>query len=99
MINNYDISLIVRKTKINCKDAYYGKIKSHGKVSTSFDRFVDKLEDQDCQSRHYRTIISFLCRFYIKYQNDIDNIELANRDVVLTFMLTYYALLIMLKTE
>ncbi|ECH2456979.1 hypothetical protein FOJ25_23345, partial [Salmonella enterica] len=28
--------------------------------------------------------------FYIKYKNDIDNIELANRDVVLSFMLTSY---------
>ncbi|WP_086533089.1 hypothetical protein, partial [Enterobacter ludwigii] len=27
---------------------------------------------------------------YIKYKNDIDNIELANRDVVLSFMLTSY---------
>lgn len=32
----------------------------------------------------------FCVGFYIKYKNDIDNIELANRDVVLSFMLTSY---------
>ncbi len=37
MINNSDISLIVWMTKINCKDAYYGKNKDqyHGKISSS----------------------------------------------------------------
>lgn len=32
----------------------------------------------------------FCVGFYIKYKNDIDNIELVNRDVVLSFMLTSY---------
>ena len=56
-----------------------------------FERFVKKLEksglsDSDIIEKSYL----FCVGFYIKYKNDIDNIELANRDVVLSFMLTSY---------
>lgn len=56
-----------------------------------FERFIKKLEESgvsesDIIDRSYL----FCVGFYIKYKNDIDNIELANRDVVLSFMLTSY---------
>ncbi|EEP5767942.1 hypothetical protein HBD84_004538, partial [Salmonella enterica] len=56
-----------------------------------FERFVKKLEESGlAESDIIDKSYLFCVGFYIKYKNDIDNIELANRDVVLSFMLTSY---------
>lgn len=56
-----------------------------------FERFIKKLEESGMsESDIIDKSYLFCVGFYIKYKNDIDNIELANRDVVLSFMLTSY---------
>lgn len=67
------------------------KLNSMERFLILFERFIKKLEESgvsesDIIDRSYL----FCVGFYIKYKNDIDNIELANRDVVLSFMLTSY---------
>lgn len=67
------------------------KLNSMERFLILFERFVKKLEESglsesDIVDKSYL----FCVGFYIKYQKDIDNIKLLNRDVVLSFMLTSY---------
>lgn len=56
-----------------------------------FERFIKKLEESGLsESDILEKSYLFCVGFYIKYKNDIDSIELANRDIVLSFMLTSY---------
>lgn len=75
MINNYGISLIVRMIKINCKDAYYGKININlmERYLLLLDRFVDKLvESGFSEQRIIEQSYLFCAGFYIKYQSGIE---------------------------
>ncbi|ENE6224337.1 hypothetical protein ABNP94_001076 [Escherichia coli] len=67
------------------------KLNSMERFLILFERFIKKLEESGLsESDIIDKSYLFCVGFYIKYKNDIDNIELANRDVVLTFMLTSY---------
>lgn len=67
------------------------KLNSMERFLILFERFVKKLEESGLsESDIIDKSYLFCVGFYIKYKNDIDNIELANRDVVLSFMLTSY---------
>ncbi|EBS4636333.1 hypothetical protein [Enterobacter hormaechei] len=67
------------------------KLNSMERFLILFERFIKKLEESGLsESDVIDKSYLFCVGFYIKYKNDIDNIELANRDVVLTFMLTSY---------
>ncbi|EOM4190634.1 hypothetical protein ACNB9F_000051 [Escherichia coli] len=67
------------------------KLNSMERFLILFERFVKKLEESGVsESDLIDKSYLFCVGFYIKYKNDIDNIELANRDVVLSFMLTSY---------
>ena len=67
------------------------KLNSMERCLILFERFVKKLEESGLsESDIIEKSYLFCVGFYIKYKNDIDNIELANRDVVLSFMLTSY---------
>lgn len=67
------------------------KLNSMERFLILFERFVKKLEESGVsESDIIDKSYLFCVGFYIKYKNDIDNIELANRDVVLSFMLTSY---------
>lgn len=67
------------------------KLNSMARFLILFDRFIKKLEESGLsESDIIDKSYLFCVGFYIKYKNDIDNIELANRDVVLSFMLTSY---------
>lgn len=67
------------------------KLNSMERFLILFDRFIKKLEESGLsESDIIDKSYLFCVGFYIKYKNDIDNIELANRDVVLSFMLTSY---------
>lgn len=67
------------------------KLNSMERFLILFERFVKKLEESGLsESDIIDKSYLFCVGFYIKYKNDIDKIELANRDVVLSFMLTSY---------
>ncbi|AQT63965.1 hypothetical protein B0W01_08620 [Serratia marcescens] len=67
------------------------KLNSMERFLILFERFIKKLEESGLsESDIIDKSYLFCVGFYIKYKNDIDNIELANRDVVLSFMLTSY---------
>ena len=67
------------------------KLNSMERFLILFERFIKKLEESgSSESDIIDKSYLFCVGFYIKYKNDIDNIELANRDVVLSFMLTSY---------
>lgn len=67
------------------------KLNSMERFLILFERFIKKLEESGLsESDIIDKSYLFCVGFYIKYKNDIDNIELSNRDVVLTFMLTSY---------
>ncbi|HBA4235579.1 TPA: hypothetical protein J5F99_004599, partial [Escherichia coli] len=67
------------------------KLNSMERFLILFERFIKKLEESGLsESDIIDKSYLFCVGFYIKYNNDIDNIELANRDVVLSFMLTSY---------
>lgn len=67
------------------------KLNSMERFLILFERFIKKLEESGLsESDILEKSYLFCVGFYIKYKNDIDNIELANRDVVLSFMLTSY---------
>ncbi|KTQ51258.1 hypothetical protein [Enterobacter cancerogenus] len=67
------------------------KLNSMERFLILFERFVKKLEESGLSESDIIEKSYLVCvGFYIKYKNDIDNIELANRDVVLSFMLTSY---------
>ncbi|EEY5780097.1 TPA: hypothetical protein ACUK23_001352 [Escherichia coli] len=67
------------------------KLNSMERFLILFERFIKKLEESGLsESEIIDKSYLFCVGFYIKYKNDIDNIELANRDVVLSFMLTSY---------
>lgn len=67
------------------------KLNSMERFLILFERFIKKLEESGMsESDIIDKSYLFCVGFYIKYKNDIDNIELANRDVVLSFMLTSY---------
>ena len=67
------------------------KLNSTERFLILFERFIKKLEESGLsESDIIDKSYLFCVGFYIKYKNDIDNIELANRDVVLSFMLTSY---------
>lgn len=67
------------------------KLNSMERFLILFERFVKKLEESGLsESDIIDKSYLFCVGFYIKYKNDIDNIELANRDIVLSFMLTSY---------
>lgn len=67
------------------------KLNSMERFLILFERFVKKLEESGLsESEIIDKSYLFCVGFYIKYKNDIDKIELANRDVVLSFMLTSY---------
>lgn len=67
------------------------KLNSMERFLILFDRFIKKLEESGLsESEIIDKSYLFCVGFYIKYKNDIDKIELANRDVVLSFMLTSY---------
>ncbi|HEG4359148.1 hypothetical protein [Klebsiella oxytoca] len=67
------------------------KLNSMERFLILFERFVNKLEESGLsESDIIDKSYLFCVGFYIKYKNDIDKIELANRDVVLSFMLTSY---------
>ncbi|MEG9314187.1 hypothetical protein V6S19_25615 [Klebsiella pneumoniae] len=67
------------------------KLNSMERFLILFERLVKKLEESGLsESDIIDKSYLFCVGFYIKYKNDIDKIELANRDVVLSFMLTSY---------
>ncbi len=67
------------------------KLNSMERFLILFERFIKKLEESGLsESDIIDKSYLFCVGFYIKYKNDIDNIELANRDVVLSFMLSSY---------
>ncbi|MDF6185980.1 hypothetical protein NLO37_23910, partial [Escherichia coli] len=67
------------------------KLNSMERFLILFERFIKKLEESGMsESDIIDKSYLFCVGFYIKNKNDIDNIELANRDVVLSFMLTSY---------
>ena len=67
------------------------KLNSMERFLILFERFIKKLEESGMsESDIIDKSYLFCVGFYIKYKNDIYNIELANRDVVLSFMLTSY---------
>lgn len=67
------------------------KLNSMERFLILFERFIKKLEESGLsESDIIDKSYLFCVGFYIKYKNDIDNIELANRDIVLSFMLTSY---------
>ncbi|ARA75345.1 hypothetical protein B5S52_05370 [Pectobacterium brasiliense] len=55
------------------------------------DRFVDKLNESDfSESEITEQSYLFCAGFYIKYQQDIENLMFSNREVVLSFLLLSY---------
>lgn len=67
------------------------KLNSMERFLILFELFIKKLEESGLsESDIIDKSYLFCVGFYIKYKNEIDNIELANRDVVLSFMLTSY---------
>jgi len=56
-----------------------------------FDRFIDKLDKSELpDSILIEHSYLFCSGFYIKFQSEINKIELSNRDRVLSFLLTSY---------
>ncbi|MBA0208576.1 hypothetical protein [Pectobacterium brasiliense] len=55
------------------------------------DRFVDKLDESGfSESEITEQSYLFCAGFYIKYQQDIENLTFSNREVVLSFLLLSY---------
>lgn len=55
------------------------------------DRFVDKLNESGfSESEITEQSYLFCAGFYIKYQQDIENLTFSNREVVLSFLLLSY---------
>ncbi|WP_233961047.1 hypothetical protein [Pectobacterium versatile] len=55
------------------------------------DRFVDKLDESGFSEAEITEQSYLFCAgFYIKYQQDIENLTFSNREVVLSFLLLSY---------
>ncbi|MEQ9886462.1 hypothetical protein [Pectobacterium zantedeschiae] len=55
------------------------------------DRFVDKLNESGFSEAEITAQSYLFCAgFYIKYQQDIENLTFSNREVVLSFLLLSY---------
>ncbi|MBQ4781540.1 hypothetical protein F9U38_13580 [Pectobacterium versatile] len=55
------------------------------------DRFVDKLDESGFSETEITEQSYLFCAgFYIKYQQDIENLTFSNREVVLSFLLLSY---------
>ena len=55
------------------------------------DRFVDKLDESGFSEAEITEQSYLFCAgFYIKYQQDIENLAFSNREVVLSFLLLSY---------
>jgi hypothetical protein len=56
-----------------------------------FDKFINKLIDSELPENVLVEQSYLFCSgFYIKFQSEINKIQLSNRDMVLTFLLTSY---------
>ncbi|PWD56937.1 hypothetical protein [Pectobacterium parmentieri] len=71
----------MKKTNINIMERYL----------LLLDRFVDKLTQSGFEEKEIIDQSYLFCAgFYIKYQQDIENLTFSNREVVLSFLLLSY---------
>ncbi|MBN3342437.1 hypothetical protein H5A44_08330 [Pectobacterium brasiliense] len=71
----------MKKTNMNIMERYL----------LLLDRFVDKLTQSGFEEKEIIEQSYLFCAgFYIKYQQDIENLTFSNREVVLSFLLLSY---------
>lgn len=67
------------------------KINAMERFLILFDRFINKLDRADISECELIEKSYLFCSgFYIKYQREINRVDLSNRDIVLSFLLTSY---------